>query len=83
MPMGSVTDTGSIPADYIPFEPLPEETTKPKFPASEVLEEMVEDELFELNEKFKLGVNLDTHKTSLHKRHAIVFALRSAGMLED
>jgi hypothetical protein len=61
--------------------PEDDKNQKPKITASEVLEDMFEDELFELNEMFKLGVNLHLHKTSLHKRQAIVVALRSAGML--
>lgn len=55
--------------------------TKPKLAASEV-EDMQEDELFEINEKYDLGVDLDAHKTTMRKRNAIIAGLQSAKMLE-
>lgn len=54
---------------------------KPKLAASEV-EDMQEDELFEINEKYELGVDLDAHKTTIRKRNAIIAGLQSGGMLE-
>ena len=52
-----------------------------KMAASEV-EDMAEDELFEINEKYDLGVDLDAHKTTRKKANAVIAALQSAKMLE-
>lgn len=54
---------------------------KPKLAASEV-EDMAEDELFEINEKYDLGIDLDAHKTTIRKRNAVIAGLQSAKMLE-
>lgn len=71
-------------------DPPPSKTTKitkttkngnPKLAASEV-EDMDEDELFEINEKYDLGLDLDAHKTKNRKRNAIIQGLQSAKMLE-
>ena len=51
------------------------------YAASEV-EDMDEDELFEVNEKCELGLNLDAHKTTRKKQNAVIAALQSAKMLE-
>jgi hypothetical protein len=56
-------------------------TKAQKFAASEV-EEMAEDELFEINEKYDLGVELDTYKTTSKKRGAIIASLQANKMLE-
>lgn len=54
---------------------------KPKLAASEV-EDMAEDELFEINEKYDLRIDLDAHKTTIRKRNAVIAGLQSAKMLE-
>jgi hypothetical protein len=54
---------------------------KPKLSASEV-EDMAEEELFEINETYDLGIDLDDHKTTLRKRNAIIAGLQANKMLE-
>lgn len=54
---------------------------KPKLQASEV-EDMQEDELFEINEKYGLGLDLDAHKTTIRKRNAIIGGLQAGKHLE-
>ena len=54
---------------------------KPKLAASEV-EDMAEDELFEINEKYDLGLDLDAHKTTIRKRNAVIAGLQSGKHLE-
>jgi hypothetical protein len=83
MPMGSVTGAGPVPAGYIPFEPLPPiptATPKPKLAVSEI-EDMDEENLLEINEKYDLGINLYRHGTMIRKRNAIIAGLVSAKML--
>ena len=56
-------------------------TKSQKFAASEV-EEMEEDELFEINEKYDLGVQLDSFKTTRKKAGAIIASLQANKLLE-
>jgi hypothetical protein len=53
----------------------------PKIAASEV-ENMVEDELIDTNEKYNLDLDLDDYKTMNKKRGAIISSLQAAKMLE-
>jgi hypothetical protein len=64
-------------------ELVPPTTTRPKLTVSEI-EDMDEDELFEINETYELGINLDAYKTTHRKRNAVIAGLQSAKMmLED
>jgi len=54
---------------------------KPKLAASEV-EDMSEDELIDINERYDLGIDLDAHKTTIRKRNAIIAGLQSSKQLE-
>ena len=90
MPMASVTDAGPVPTGHIPFEydrpPWTGVTTskaKPKLAASEI-EDMNEENLAEINERYDLGIDLDVHNTMRRKRNAVIAGLQSAKMmLED
>jgi hypothetical protein len=84
MPMASVTEAGPVPLGHIPFQMISKvdsTTANPKLAPSEV-EEMAEDELFAVNERYDLGINLDFHTTTHRKRGAIIAGLQSAKMLE-
>lgn len=54
---------------------------KPKIAASEI-EDMDEDELIDINDRYDLGINLDAHKTTSRKRNAIISGLQSSKYLE-
>jgi hypothetical protein len=88
MPMASVTDAGPVPAGHIPFDykrpPWTGSTAskaEPKLAVSEI-EDMAEDDLLEINEKYDLGIDLDLHNTMRRKRNAIIIGLQLAKMLE-
>lgn len=80
----AATDVDDAPAAKKTTTSATKATTKngkPKLAASEV-EDMAEDELFEINEKYDLGLDLDAHKTTIRKRNAVIAGLQSAKMLE-
>ena len=53
----------------------------PKVAASEI-EDMNEDELIDINDRYDLGIDLDAHKTTTRKRNAIIAGLQASKQLE-
>ena len=53
----------------------------PKVAASEI-EDMGEDELIDINDRYRLGIDLDAHKTTTRKRNAIIAGLQASKQLE-
>lgn len=91
LPMASLTDAGPVLPGHIPFQyEVPPWTgyTKSEKPrlarlALSEIEHMTEDELFEINEKYDLGIDLQLCRTTTRKRNTIIVGLMSVKMLED